>query len=182
LEIAVVYFRSGYSPEQYPSDGGEVEWGARLMIERSRAIKCPSIQYHLTGTKKVQQELARPGVIEKFLHPDKAAGVKEVFTGLYSLDRTEVGDAAIELALKNPNNYVLKPQREGGGNNIYGEEVGRALERMRNSDERSAWILMERINPPKQKNYMVRPNLKDGKKAIYTDFVSELGIFGVVIG
>lgn len=30
-------------------------------------VKCPNIAYHLTGTKKVQQDLARPGVLERFL-------------------------------------------------------------------------------------------------------------------
>ena len=56
--------RCGYHPDQYPS---EREWGARLMMERSRAIKSPSIHYHLAGTKKVQQELAKPGQVERFL-------------------------------------------------------------------------------------------------------------------
>ena len=44
-----MYFRAGYEPGQYHS---ELEWDARLMIERSKAIKCPSIHYHLAGTKK----------------------------------------------------------------------------------------------------------------------------------
>ena len=55
-------FRCGYHPDQYPT---EKEWEARLMIERSLAIKSPSIQYHLAGTKKVQQALALPGILEK---------------------------------------------------------------------------------------------------------------------
>jgi hypothetical protein len=59
FQVAVIYFRCGYHPDQYPS---EREWEARLMMERSLAIKSPSIQYHLAGTKKVQQELARPGI------------------------------------------------------------------------------------------------------------------------
>lgn len=50
LEVAVVYFRSGYEVEAYST---EREWDVRLLIERSRAIKCPSIHYHLAGTKKV---------------------------------------------------------------------------------------------------------------------------------
>ena len=37
------------------------------MIERSLAIKSPSIQYHLAGTKKVQQALALPGILEKWV-------------------------------------------------------------------------------------------------------------------
>ena len=42
------------------------------MMERSKAIKSPSIHYHLAGTKKVQQELAKPGQVERFLG-DKVA-------------------------------------------------------------------------------------------------------------
>ncbi|CAI0551079.1 unnamed protein product [Linum tenue] len=60
--IAVIYFRARYAPTDYPS---EAEWRARLLMERSSAIKCPSISYHLTGTKKIQQELAKPDVLEK---------------------------------------------------------------------------------------------------------------------
>ena len=41
-------------------------WEARLLIERSLAVKCPDIATQLAGTKKVQQEVARPGVLEKF--------------------------------------------------------------------------------------------------------------------
>jgi len=83
------------------------------------------------------------------------------------------------MAMKNPDNYVLKPQREGGGNNMYGETMRDFLAKIRNTEERKAYILMDRINPPLQKNYMVRPN---APKPVYSDFVSELGIFGVVIG
>ena len=48
--MSVVYFRTGYELEAYPT---EQEWLVRLLLERSLAIKCPSIQYHLAGTKKV---------------------------------------------------------------------------------------------------------------------------------
>jgi glutathione synthase len=29
----------------------------------------------------------------------------------------------ISMMIKNSHDYVLKPQREGGGNNIYGEDI-----------------------------------------------------------
>ena len=82
------------------------------------------------------------------------------------------------MAMKNPDRYVLKPQREGGGNNVYGDEIKKVLNDIRNSPEREAYILMDRINPPTQKNYLVRAN----EKARLEDVVSELGIFGVIIG
>jgi len=33
------------------------------------------------------------------------------------------GDAAIELAMSDPDRFVVKPQREGGGNNVYGNDI-----------------------------------------------------------
>lgn len=35
----------------------------------------------------------------------------------------DFGDQAAKLALQNPHNFVLKPQREGGGNNVYGTQI-----------------------------------------------------------
>ena len=58
------------------------------MMERSLAVKCPDISTHLAGTKKVQQELARPGILERFLpdQPEVVAQIRATFTGLYTLD------------------------------------------------------------------------------------------------
>lgn len=68
------------------------EWSARLDIERSKAIKCPSIHYQLAGTKKIQQELAREGAVERFVSDEKeAAKIRSVFAGQYSLDLVSKG-------------------------------------------------------------------------------------------
>lgn len=37
------------------------------------------------------------------------------------------GDKAVEMALKYPEKFVLKPQREGGGNNIYGQDIPKVI-------------------------------------------------------
>lgn len=50
-----------------------------------------------------------------------------------------------------------------------------------NSEERSAWILMDKIIPPVQKNYMIRPNQGSMKTSTLCDVVSELGIFGTIL-
>ena len=73
---------------------------------------------------------------------------------------------------------MLKPQREGGGNNVYGADIKPFLENIKDSEERNAFILMDRIQPPVTTNYMVRP----GQNAKLVDVISELGIFGYVIG
>nr|XP_034175981.1 glutathione synthetase-like [Osmia lignaria] len=175
--VSVVYYRCGYEPGQYPT---QKEWSVRLLIERSLAIKCPTIQYHLAGTKKVQQALAKPGVISKFLKNEKiCAEIKEIFTELYALDFNEHGDAAIELAIANPDHYVLKPQREGGCNNKYGLDIKHFLESVKDKQERVAWILMNKIHPPIHKSYMIRPEIDMSTEL--QELVSELGIFGVII-
>lgn len=123
--MSVIYFRAGYEPDHYPTKN---EWDARLLMERSTAIKCPSIQYHLAGTKKVQQALAKPGILSRFIDdPRKIELISEIFTGLYSLDDNEEGEKAMKMALANPEKYVLKPQREGGGNNVYGADIPAVL-------------------------------------------------------
>ncbi|XP_075222172.1 glutathione synthetase-like isoform X2 [Lycorma delicatula] len=174
--VAVVYYRSAYEPLQFHS---QKEWDARLLAERSSAIKCPSIHYHLAGTKKVQQALARPGAVEQFFSdPEKVTAVRDVFTGLYSLDFDELGEDAVKKAIEKPERYVLKPQREGGGNNIYGEKIRDVITKIKGSRERTGWILMDRIVPPVQENIIIRAS----QPAARTDTVSELGIFGIIIG
>lgn len=92
------------------------------------AIKCPSIQYHLAGTKKVQQALAIPEVLKLFIDDDATiSDVLGIFTKLYSLDMNATGDAAVALALTCPEYYVLNQQREGGGNNVYEANIPNAL-------------------------------------------------------
>ncbi|XP_017877007.1 glutathione synthetase-like [Ceratina calcarata] len=181
-EVAVVYFRSGYEVNAYPT---EREWEVRLLIERSRAIKCPSIQYHLAGTKKVQQSLAYPGALNVFVKDESARKqIQEVFTGLYSLEFNDEAEAIIDKAIAEPGKYVLKPQREGGGNNVYGEDVKVQLESMRKTEERCGWILMDRLYPPAQSNYVVRARNEpfEDNHLNFSNVVSELGVYGVVIG
>ena len=52
-------------------------------------------------------------------------------------------------ALEQPENYVLKPQREGGGNNIFGDALRTKLNELLadESGEREAFVLMQRIRP-----------------------------------
>lgn len=99
--VSVVYFRAGYEPGDYPT---QKEWDARYLIEKSAAIKCPSIQYHLAGTKKVQQALAKPGILNRFLTDDiKIKAISDIFTGLYAMDHnTEEGQNSLRMVLTNP--------------------------------------------------------------------------------
>jgi hypothetical protein len=61
---------------------------------------------------------------------DPAANIRSTFTGLYSLADSEAGHAAAAKALASPAVYVMKPQREGGGNMLHGDEMCKALREM----------------------------------------------------
>lgn len=146
-EVSVSYFRAGYTPNDHPT---EREWQGRELIERSYAIKCPSIAYHLAGTKKVQQALASPSVLRRFLSDTDATALETSFAGLWGLEKDSSEIQRIkQMAIQHAHGYVLKPQREGGGNNFYGAHVAHAMETM-TPTELESYILMERIFPKEQ--------------------------------
>lgn len=55
-------------------------------MEKSRAIKCPSAGLHLAGTKRVQVQLSRPGILEKFVDSDVAEKLRQLFVSQYTLN------------------------------------------------------------------------------------------------
>ena len=62
-------------------------------------------------------------MLERFVESnDDAERLRKCFAGLWGLDDTAAPETAhvIADAIANPASYVLKPQREGGGNNLYG--------------------------------------------------------------
>eukprot|EP00438_Fugacium_kawagutii_P013040 Skav208333 [mRNA] locus=scaffold1961:267572:278686:+ [translate_table: standard] len=105
-EVSVVYYRSAYGPEEYPT---EECWEARGKLERSKAIKCPSVDYQLVGAKKAWIPVARPASAasigptwsggevpttripcrRRFLSPREAAKLRTCFAGLWGLGPEE---------------------------------------------------------------------------------------------
>jgi glutathione synthase len=175
LTVGVAYYRSGYKPEDYPTEN---EWEARLMVERSSAIKCPNISYHLVGSKKMQQVWSLPDVVEKFIFsPSVATMLRSCFAGQFSLDPQDNPENIISKVLENPSGYVMKPQREGGGNLLYDQTMVNALKTMSPS-ERASYIIMEKIVPPVTPTYVL---LKNGDLHLM-HAISEIGTYGVFIG
>lgn len=191
-EIALVYFRAGYAPTDYPSGDTGAEWRARELLENSRATKAPSLGYHLAGTKKVQQALARPGAVERYFDdsPDDAAALRECFAGLWSLGQDASDDdlSAVRRVLEGQQaKFVLKPQREGGGYNFYGDKMLEKLRAHVSVDEDGGrlvldktlgeYILMERLFPPAQTSILLRGGVIEGSG----ETVSELGCYGTIL-
>lgn len=191
-EFSVVYFRAGYAPTDYPTDGC---WDARFKLERSCATKCPNLGYHLAGTKKVQQTLARPGSVEMFLSQEggEADKLRSGFAGLFSLsskDMVKEDYDTVKLILNDgkEDQYVLKPQREGGGYNYYGDDLAKKLKEnvtlQQGKDEECSiskklaeFILMQRLFPPKQQAALMRSGVLEGQG----DSISEFGCFGCIL-
>ena len=177
LEVALVYFRSGYDPKHYPSDN---EWAARELIERSRAVKCPSLPMQLAGTKKVQQlwYTDNGAVLKRFglTHPE----IKEVQEVFARQADPSVDREYCQAALENPDGWVLKPQREGGGHNLYGDDLKLALASL-SHDELSQYVLMERMHPNPLPGMVVDgvATAEAGRivPVVIDEAVSELGIY-----
>ncbi|KAJ5931147.1 hypothetical protein N7466_006640 [Penicillium verhagenii] len=173
VEISVVYLRAGYETREYDQTG----WEARLQLEKSTAIKCPSILGHITTFKKIQQALTKPGVLERFLEESEVEVIRKTFVPVHPLDESEEGLHARDLAgsPQTAKNYVLKPSLEGGSHNIYGEDIPGFLASIPES-QWSSYILMEKIKPPVSSNLLMSPvGIDDG------EVVSELGVLGTCL-
>lgn len=182
FEVAVVYFRAGYGPQDYPDVAA---WEGRLQIERSNAIKCPSILTQLAGAKKVQQVLAtpkpasEPSILSKFVQTTSSEldDLEKTFTNIFPLDTSPSGLAARKIAVDPElcKGYVLKPQREGGGNNIYRSAIPPFLNSLPETHWKS-YILMEIITPPPVHNMILRNGVIEKGGVI-----CELGIYGTCL-
>jgi glutathione synthetase len=173
--VSVIYFRSGHDASDYRTS---TEWEARVHLERSYAIKCPPILTQLAGTKKIQEALARPGALLRFVGPESATRLSRTFATIYPLDATSAAGQTARRLARDPEsaqNYILKPQREGGGHNIHGTAITPYLLRL----PETLWpshILMKRIDPPPTHNSMIRNGIVTSDSVI-----SELGIYGACL-
>ncbi|TDL16651.1 glutathione synthase [Rickenella mellea] len=196
-EISTVYFRAAYTPTDFPTPQ---HFSTRALLERSRATKCPSIQLQLAGGKMVQMMLTKEGVLERFLTTGgetweagrgftfgevEVREVRESWVGMWGLGDSPPADSDIQSGISraaaNHANLVLKPQREGGGNNVYKSSIPPFLDKLPGR-EREAWIAMELIEPPAGVcGWLVRAGGGGGSGGggvVKSDIVSELGIFG----
>lgn len=136
--VAIAYFRSGYAPTHYADPSA---WKARWLIEESSALSVPSARTQLANTKLIQMVLSRQEVLERFV------GVEEAERLAHSCVAFRTVEEGREQALAEPDHWVLKPHREGGGNNFFGADLVARLQSM-SAKEAAAYILMEKIRQP----------------------------------
>ena len=70
-------------------------------------------------------------MLERFLPADDCARLRPCFAAQHALGPLDTlappARAAADAALADGARWVLKPQREGGGNNLYGAELSQFL-------------------------------------------------------
>ncbi len=173
---AITYFRAGYRPDELATQTARQ---GRRLIAHSTTISVPDLQTHLAGTKKIQQVLTSPEVLQLFLDDQEIALVRNAFARIYTLDDSIEFDGktilASEAAISKPEQFVMKPQREGGGSNLYSEDIRQRLITIQ-SEERNLYILMERLYPPVFEGWGMR-----NEEIWQGQVVSEIGQFGVLI-
>jgi len=172
--VAVTYYRAGYTPDDFPA---QEAFKGRQLIEASSSIQIPDLAMQLSGMKKIQQVLTKKEVLEDFVSEKVSGRFLKTFTKMHTLDEiihTPEGEiSAVEWLSKHADDYVLKPQREGGGNNYFGNEILKLLRTIK-KEEQKAYIMMEKIQPVPQ------PSLQVVNGQVETlNCVSEIGRFGV---
>ncbi|KAI6114503.1 glutathione synthase [Pisolithus sp. B1] len=189
LEVSTVYFRAGYAPSDCPPS---THYTTRVTLERNRAIHCPTISLRLAGGKKIQEFLSRPGVLKRFTRDANVQTVgtgtrdlRETWISMWSLDDPDLAVAPSEYSLRRSINkprgttlacalvdsLVLKPKREGGGNNTLP------------APDLEAWIALQLIISPRDLgSYLIRAGATSGpnedNKVVRSETVSESDIFG----
>ncbi|CAF0731917.1 unnamed protein product [Brachionus calyciflorus] len=193
-EVAIVYFRAAYDPSHFKS---QIEWDTLYRIEISKAIKCPTVSTFLAGMKKIQESMSNDENLA-FLcdsNKDLSDAFKSVFAEFFLLNSQE----NIQKVLECPENYVLKPQREGGGNNFYNQDIVEILKKIQeqNADNESTkedkynkdlYIVMEYLRPQVTYNYIISSKLQQklyetGQKDLFEkkEITNELGVYGVLV-
>tara|TARA_B100000945_G_C20379485_1_gene596416 strand:+ start:77 stop:1480 length:1404 start_codon:yes stop_codon:yes gene_type:complete len=172
--VAVTYYRAGYTPYDFHA---QEAFKGRKLVEASSTIQVPDLEMQLSGMKKIQQILTKKEVLSDFVSEDISVRLLKTFAKMHTLDEiTNTSEFQISPAKwlsENADDYVLKPQREGGGNNFYGSEILKLIPSIK-KEEQKAFIMMEKIKAETHSSLQ----LVNGQ-AETLNCVSEIGRFGV---
>ena len=172
--VAVTYYRAGYTPDDFPV---QEAFKGRQLIEASSTIQVPDLAMQLSGMKKIQQVLTKKEVLADLVSENISGRFLKTFAKMHTLDEiinTPEGEvSAAEWLSKHADDYVLKPQREGGGNNYFGSDILKLLPSIK-KEEQKAYVLMEKIQAVPHSSLQVVNG-----QAETLNCVSEIGRFGI---
>jgi len=92
----------------------------------------------------------------------------------YTGDITDNDELTIILEdiKKNTGKYIVKPMKEGGGNNYYNDDILKIVD----TDQINTSIIMERVTPPETETLILEEG-KVSKKVC----VSEVSVYGIIL-
>ena len=92
------------------------------------------------------------------------------FTGDIT-DKDEL-NIILEDVKKNTGKYIIKPMKEGGGNNYYNDDILKVID----TDLINTSIIMERINPPEFESLIL-----ENHKIVKKNCISEISVYGIIL-
>ena len=166
FEVSVVYFRGGITDACYSEPG----WASRELIERSMAIKAPSIAWLLAGSKLVQAALCDEAVIERLL-PQLAAETRAELFAALTKGRV-VGPNPKEASIEHPERKILKKER-----GVWvGEEM---LQKLSELSSARQYMVYDKIEPVPVHGVEF---IREGRAVENGPGVQELGTYGLYLG
>ena len=176
--ISLFYFRSCYTEKDFID---EESWKGREMIELSTAIKVPNINSFLTTFKVFQYYLTKPEILKKFCPEELISNdIIRFFMKIYYVRDMNLEEQKELYAkiMENLNGFVIKPQKEGGKNNFYGEEIKSLIPEGENeaNDVLKNSIIMEKIVPPEYETMVIKND-----ELVFEKVVSEFSVYGVIL-
>ena len=172
--VALSYYRAGYTPDDFPA---QEAFKGRQLIEASSTIQVPDLAMQLSGMKKIQQVLTKKEVLADFVTEEISRRFLKTFAKMHTLDEiinTPEGEVSASEWLSNhADDYVLKPQREGGGNNYFGSDILKLIPTIK-KEEQKAYIMMEKIQALPHSSIQIVNG-----QAETLNCISEIGRFGV---
>ena len=176
--VSLFYFRAGYCENDYPN---EESWKGRELIELSTAIKVPDINTFLTTFKIFQYELSKPKILMKYCDSELIINdILRFFGGIYNIrDMSENEIKELFNKIRNePEKYILKPMKEGGGNNITGDKLKELIPEKDSeiNDLIKNSVIVEKIESYGHEGLIIR-----NEKLNLQNSISEYSIYGIVL-
>ena len=145
-EVALFYLRDGYMPHQY----SDQEWETREKYELSKSIKCPDAAQQLVNMKYFQYVINFESTWTHFGYSkEDFDSCRKMFCDIKTIHDFKDGKKEIFEYIQSKgglDSFVLKPQREGGANNFFGEDIRKQIDSL-TIEQLEAFILMEKIVP-----------------------------------
>ncbi|CAF3907219.1 unnamed protein product [Adineta steineri] len=181
FEVALVYYRSAYDPKHFYN---EKIWQAYIMLESSRAIKCPSLRYHLAGMKCFQLALMNKTFLKEVFQENEQhiKDLQDITEEMFTIDQAVNDPLVLQRILDTPESFYLKQSREGGGNVYCGSKLKERIDQIITDKQSNRYFLMSRIYAPIYSSLIRSSITKNNENSLCEKEINgELGIFGSLI-